>query len=110
MSTASFVLYVDGCCEESADHLMKNGSWGSAMSYDTDLQPPKFQTGLRRAVSIDSLALEAGFDCGEIVDRDAPAHPAAAELGTSPDGLTEGRRESGRMLQGFHDFEVMTVR
>jgi hypothetical protein len=77
---------------------------------DADLQPPEFQTGLRCAVSIDGLAFEASFDCGEIVDRDAPAHPAAAELGTSPDGLAEGCRESGRMLQGFHDFEVMAVR
>src|SRR5699024_5634369 len=77
---------------------------------DSDLQPSEFQTGLRRAVAVDGLALEAGLDFGEIIDRDAPAHPAASEFGPGPNRLAERGRESGRVLQGFYDFEVMAVR
>ena len=90
---------------------MKNGSCGSAIR---PLTPICFQLQLRAVgavpVAVGGLAAEPLLDDGDVVDRDDPAEPAAAEGGAGPHGLAERRLVGRRVVEHLDDLEVGVVR
>ena len=55
------------------------------------------------------LAAEALLDDGDVVDRDDPAEPAAAEGGAGAHGLAERRLVGRRVVEHLDDLEVGVV-
>ena len=63
----------------------------------------------RCRLPVHGLAAEALLDRGDVVDRDDPAEPAAAERGAGPDGLAERRLVGGRVVEHLDDLDVGAV-
>ena len=70
------------------------------------------QLGAVGAVPVagDRLAAEPLLDRRDVVDRDDPAEPAAAEGGAGAHGLAERRLVGGRVVEHLDDLEVGVVR
>ena len=101
---------VDGWSPSGLSHWTKNGSCGSEIR---PLTPICFQSSSvpsgRWRLPGDGLAPEPLLDGRDVVDRDDPAEPAAAEGGTGAHGLAERRLVGGRVVEHLDDFEVGVV-
>ena len=99
-----------GAARSGLSHWMKNGSCGSAIR---PLTPICFQSSSvpsgRCRLPVHGLATEPVLERRDVVDRDDPAEPAAAERGAGAHGLAERRLVGGRVVEHLDDLEVGVV-
>ena len=88
----------------------KNGSCGSACRpLHAELLPEQLDAVGAVPVAVDGLAAEACLVRRDVVDRDDPAQPAAAELGAGAHRLAEGGLVGCRVVEHLDDLEVRAV-
>ena len=73
---------------------------------DADLLPAQLGAVGAVAVAVGGLAAEPLLDDGDVVDRDDPAEPAAAERGAGAHRLAERRLVGGGVVEHLDDLEV----
>jgi hypothetical protein len=57
----------------------------------------------------DRLAAKPFLERGEVVDRNDPAHPAAAGFGACAHGLAEGRLDRGGVVKDLDNLHILAV-
>ena len=73
---------------------------------DADLLPAQLVTVGTVPVARHGLAAQPPLERGDVVDRDDPAQPPAAELGAGADGLAERRLVGGGVVEDLDHLEV----
>ena len=73
---------------------------------DAQLLPEQLDAVGAVPVALDRLAAEALLEGRDVVDRDDPAEPAAAELGAGAHGLAERGLVRGGVVEDLDDLEV----
>ena len=76
---------------------------------DADLLPEQLGAVGAVPVAVGGLAAEPLLDHGDVVDRDDPAEPAAAEGGAGAHGLAERRLVGRGVVEHLDDLEVGVV-
>ena len=76
---------------------------------DAELLPEQLGAVGAVPVAVDGLAAEAVLERLDVVDRDDPAEPAAAELGAGAHGLAERCLVRGGVVEDLDDLEVGAV-
>ena len=101
---------VDGVQLVGAEPLMKNGSCGSEIRPLTPIcfQSSSVPSGRCRLPATASRPSRFST-VRDVVDRDDPAEPAAAERGAGAHGLAERRLVGGRVVEHLDDLEVGVV-
>ncbi len=74
-----------------------------------DLAPLEVEAIGAATVAGHGVATHALLDLGHVVDREAPAEPAAAGVGTLAYGLAERGLVGGGVVEDFDNFEVLVV-
>ena len=96
-----------GAASAGDSHCTKNGSCGSDCRPLTPIcrQRSSTPSGRCRLPCTDSRP-EPALDLADVVDRDHPAEPAAAELGAGPDRLAERGLVRGGVVEHLDDLDV----
>ena len=99
-----------GWSSAGISHWMKNGSCGSAIRPLTPIcfQRSSVPSGRCRLPATASRPSRASTG-RDVVDRDDPAEPAAAERGAGAHGLAERRLVGRRVVEHLDDLEVGAV-
>ena len=96
-----------GCCSTAGLPLDEERQLRVGLqALHADLAPAQLDAVGTVPVALDGLAAEPLLDLADVVDRDDPAEPAAAERGAGADGLAERCLVGGRVVEHLDDLDV----